>query len=76
MPAGVVTVTPTAPKAPAGEIAVICVALLMAKAALTDPKLTAVVPLKFVPVIVTEVPPVVAPKVGLISLMVGIGGGV
>ena len=34
------------------------------------PKLTAVAPVKFVPVIVTGVPPVVAPEVGLTAVTV------
>ena len=57
VPAAVVTVTSTVP-IPAGEVAVIWVALLMVKepAALL-PNLTAVAPEKLVPVMVTLVPP-------------------
>ena len=52
-----VTVTSTVP-IPAGEVAVIWVALLTVKeAAALPPKLTAVAPEKLVPVMVTLVPP-------------------
>jgi len=62
VPAGVVTVMCTVPNAPVGDVAVICVALLTVKlVALVAPNFTAVVPMKFVPVIVTLVPPVVGP---------------
>jgi hypothetical protein len=60
--AGVVTLMSTVPTAPAGDVAVIWVALLTVKVvALFTPNFTAVVPMKFVPVIVTVVPPVVGP---------------
>jgi len=56
-PAGVVTVTSTVPVA-IGEVAVIWVALFTVKPwAGTVPKVTAVVPVKLVPVMVTELPP-------------------
>ena len=61
VPPGVVTVTSTVP-APAGEVAVIEVAELTVKlVALVAPNLTAVAPVKPVPVIVTDVPPAVGP---------------
>ena len=50
----------------------IWVALLMVKpVALVAPKRTAVAPLKFVPVMVTVVPPVAGPDVGEMLLTVG-----
>jgi hypothetical protein len=66
-----VTVTSTAPD-PAGEVAVIDVALLNANVlAAMPPKLTAVAPVKLVPVIVTEVPPAAGPEDGVIPVTVG-----
>ena len=59
MPSGVVTVTSTVP-VPAGLVAVIWVLdTTSTLVAATPPKSTAVAPLKFVPVIVTVVPPFV-----------------
>ena len=64
VPPGVVTVTSTVP-APGGLVAVICVALsTVNEADGLEPKFTAVAPLKFRPVIVTEVPPVSGPEAG------------
>jgi hypothetical protein len=61
-----VTVTSTVPADWAGEVAVIEVAELTVKlVAATDPKLTAVAPVKLVPVMVTDVPPAVIPRLGL-----------
>lgn len=75
VPAGVVTVTSTVPD-PAGDVAVICVELttMMFVAAL-DPNRTAVAPVRFVPVIVTPVPPEVGPEAGLIPVTLGGWGG-
>ena len=71
VPPGVVTVTSTVP-APAGAVAVIWVALLTVKpVAAVVPKSTAVAPVKFVPVIVTLVPPAGGPAVGLTAVTVG-----
>ena len=57
VPPAVVTVTSTVP-VPADEVAVIWVALLtLKKPAALPPNLTAVAPVKLVPVIVTLVPP-------------------
>jgi len=71
VPPGVVTVTSTVP-APAGEVAVIEVALTTLKlAAAVVPNWTAVAPVKFVPLIVTEVPPLAGPVVGLSPDTVG-----
>jgi hypothetical protein len=64
VPFGVVTVTSTVPVS-LGEIAVIEVVELTVKlVALTEPKLTALVPLKPVPVMVTTVPPASGPLAG------------
>jgi hypothetical protein len=68
---GVVTVMSTVP-VPAGEVAVIWVALLTVKdAAAVPPKLTAVAPVKLVPVIFTDVPPAAGPEDGLTFVTVG-----
>lgn len=70
-PPGVVTVTSTAP-VPAGEVAVIEVAELTVKlVALAAPNFTAVAPVRFVPVMVTVVPPAAGPDVGAIDVTVG-----
>jgi hypothetical protein len=66
VPAGVVTVTSTIPTACAGDVAVMLVSLLKVKfVAAVAPKLTAVTPVKPVPVIATLVPPMLDPDVGL-----------
>ncbi len=71
MPPGVVTLTSTVP-VPAGEVAVICVALLTVnEPAALPPKLTALAPEKFVPVMVTPVPPAAGPVFGLTPVTVG-----
>jgi hypothetical protein len=71
IPPGVVTVTSTVP-APAGEVAVICVALFIVNVvAAVAPNFTAVAPVKFVPVMVTLVPPAVGPLVGFTDVTVG-----
>ena len=64
-PPGLMTVTSTVATLSAGAVAEILVLLLMVKAvAATVPKLTAVAPVKFVPVIVTTVPPENGPLFG------------
>src|SRR4029077_6097928 len=61
---------------PDGETAVIEVSELTVKlAGLAVPNLTAVAPLRFVPVIVTEVPPAAGPAPGFTLAIVGTGGG-
>ncbi len=61
-PTGTVAVTSTEPAWPAGEVAVIWVSLSTWKlAAALDPKPTSVTLVNPLPVIVTEVPPVVEP---------------
>ena len=70
VPPAVVTVISTMPL-PAGLIAVIWVSLTMLNFAGAGPKETLVAPVKPVPVIVTEVPPVLDPLDGLILVIVG-----
>ena len=68
-----VTVTSTTPAAPAGALAVMVVGELTTKeTALVEPNLTASVPAKLVPVMVTEVPPAVGPFVGLTEVTTGV----
>jgi hypothetical protein len=74
VPFGVTTVTSTiAPEAPAGDVAVIDESLFTLKdAAATVPKLTAVAPVKPLPVIVTvSPPPGSVPVVGDIAVTTG-----
>ena len=72
VPPVVVTVTFTTPAAPAGAVAVSCVAEFTVKPmAFVAPKCTAVAPVNPVPVIVTLVPPDVEPELGLSALTVG-----
>ena len=74
VPPGVVTCTFTAPAACAGVVAVIEVALFTVKlVAAVPPKVTAVAPVKFVPVMVTLVPPAVGPVFGDTVVTVGTG---
>ncbi|MEY9227940.1 hypothetical protein ABIF78_000263 [Bradyrhizobium japonicum] len=57
---------------PAGAVAVIWVAELTAKpVAAVAPNVTAVAPERFVPVMITVVPPVCEPDVGEIDVTVG-----
>ena len=72
LPPGVVTENfPVA--APAGTIAVICVALFTLKVAAVPLSENPVAPLKFVPVTITEFP--TCPLLGLKPVMVGAGTG-
>src|SRR5205807_8275 len=72
VPAGVVTVTSTAPWAPAGAVTVIDVAVNAVTLPALAPKLTVGVPgVKLVPEMVTTVPPAVVPEPGLTPLTVG-----
>ena len=73
MPPAVVTVTSTVPTVPAGEVATICVALLEVILALVEPNLTDVAEERFVPVMVTVVPPEVGPLEGEILVLVTLG---
>jgi hypothetical protein len=65
-----VTVTVTAP-APAGVVAVIDVLLTTTLVAAVAPNFTVAPAAKFVPVIVTAVPPAAGPLFGLTLLTVG-----
>ena len=57
---------------PAGDVAVMDVAEFTVKpVAAVAPKVTALAPLKFVPVIVTVVPPAVGPAVAAMLVIVG-----
>ncbi len=70
VPPVAVTEILTAPVRPAGATAVMEVAELTVKlVAAVEPKSTAVTPVKFVPVIVTDVP--AAPEAGLTAVTVG-----
>ena len=72
VPPDVVTIMSTVPAAPAGEVAVICVAeLTVYDVALFAPNLTAVAPVKLVPVMTTLVPPAVGPDAGDTPVTVG-----
>lgn len=71
-PPAVVTVTFTAPAEPAGDSAVIDVAETTVKLfAAAEPNLTALAPVKLVPVIVTVVPPASGPVFGSTFVTVG-----
>ena len=72
VPPGVVTTTGFAPAVPAGVTAVMLVAEFTTKlAAATPPTVTLLAPVRFVPVIVIDVPPRVEPLVGLTDVIVG-----
>ena len=71
VPTEVVTVMSTAP-VPEGETAVTWLSLFTVnEVAALVPNFTAVAPVKPEPVTVTDVPPVVAPPVGLIAVICG-----
>ena len=73
-PPVLVTVTVTAPALPAGVVAVMLVLLTTTTlVAAVLPNVTAAPAAKFVPVIVTDVPPAVVPVPGLTLLTVGTG---
>jgi hypothetical protein len=70
---GLVTVTVTAPAAPAGVVAVIDVLLTtVTPVAATPPKVTVAPAAKLVPVMVMAVPPAVEPLLGDTPVMVGV----
>ena len=72
VPPGVVTSTLAAPAVPAGVVAVIVVAFTTVTAvAAAPPIVTAVAPVKLVPVRVTDCPPASGPDVGLMDVTVG-----
>ena len=70
MPPAVVTVTSTVP-VPAGDVAVMDVAVFAVTVAVTVPNFTAVALPRLVPVIVTEVPPAAKPVTGEMPVTVG-----
>src|SRR6267378_4219967 len=73
VPLGVVTITSTAP-VPGGETAAIDVGELTVKLlAPADPNLTAVAPMRPVPLMVTRVPPAPPPLLGLTLMSAGAG---
>jgi hypothetical protein len=72
VPPGVMTVTSTVPAAWGGEVAVIEVdELTVNDAAALAPNLTAVAPLRLLPLTVTVVPPATGPAAGLTPLTAG-----
>ena len=72
VPPAVVTATLLAPAVPAGVVAVIDVALTTTTLEAATPlTVTLVAPVKLVPEIVIDVPPLVGPDVGLTVEMVG-----
>jgi hypothetical protein len=73
VPPGVVIDTVFAPIVPAGVTAVTVVELTtLTEVAATPPIVTELAPVKFVPVIVIAVPPVVGPVFGLTDEIVGV----
>ena len=71
-PPDVVRTTSTAPAVFAGVAQVTVVALTTdTDVAAVPPKVTPLVPVKFVPVIVTDMPPAVGPLEGLTVVIVG-----
>ena len=69
-PPPVVTIIPTAPALRAGVIQVIVVLFtIVREVAAVIPNVTEVAPVKFVPVIVTVVPPAMPPDDGEMSVM-------
>ncbi len=73
VPPLVVTVTSTVPAVSAGDVAVIEVVLSAVTDATVVPNRTAVALARFVPVMVTTVPPSVVPVVGASWVSVGTG---
>ena len=72
VPLAFVTSTLAVPTAPLGVVHVMLVLLTtVTPAAAAPPIVTPVVPVKFVPVIVTETPPAVGPLAGEMLLTVG-----
>ena len=73
VPPGVVIDTVFGPSVPAGVTAVTVVALTtLTEVAATPPIVTELAPVKFVPVIVIAVPPLVGPVFGLTDEIVGV----
>ena len=73
VPPGVVTVTATRPADLAGAVTVTLVEVLAVIVAGVPPNVTAVAPARFVPVMATDVPPLVGPDGGDTVLILGTG---
>ena len=73
MPPKVVTVTCTVPEPDGGVAEMLVAEFTLMSVASAVPNLTAVVPVKLVPIIVTLVPPAVGPLGGEIDVTVGAG---
>ena len=72
VPPAVVTATSYAPAVAAGVMAVIWVALAtVTDVAAVEPNITADAPVKFVPVMITLVPPAIGPLLGVTDVIVG-----
>ena len=72
VPLGVVTITLAVPAVPAGVVAVMLVEVTTTTfVAATPPMVTAVAPVKSIPVMVMVVPPAVEPLVGEILVTLG-----
>lgn len=71
VPPAVVTATATAPADPAGVVTVIDVGVAVFTVAVTPPKVTDVGEERFVPVMVTTVPPAIGPEGGEIDEIFG-----
>src|SRR5262249_40778302 len=71
VPAAVVTVMSTAPAALGGATAISCDPAVVNDVAAAPPNAAEVAPPRFVPVMVTLVPPVVGPVFGLTAVTVG-----
>ena len=72
VPLGVVTSTLAAPAVPAGVVAVMLVAFTTVTAvAAVPPIVTAVAPVKLVPVMVNDCPPASGPDEGVMAVTVG-----
>ncbi len=77
VPPDVVTRTLAVPAAPVGVVQVIEVAETgFTEVQAAPPRVTALAPVRSVPVIVTALPPKVLPLVGLMAVTVGAGAGV
>ena len=71
VPPGVVRTTSRAPSVPDGVVTVTDVAPTVPRVPAAPPIVTPVVPVRFVPVIVTEVPPAIVPLAGETEEIVG-----
>ena len=69
----VVTITSTMPTTSAGDVTVIELVPSAAMVPAVDPKATSVAPARFVPMMVTAVPPALGPDLGLTEVIDGNG---